>query len=445
MLAVFAVITALLLINALYVAAEFATLSSRRSRLAQMAEEGNRLAGMILPIVEEPRRLDTYIAACQLGITLSSLVLGFYAQAALSGLVAPWLERLGISSGVAALSLAATVILLVLTGFQVVIGELVPKNIAVQYPERLALLTAVPLRWSMALFRPLIWLFNGSGQVILKLMGVEPTREHVHVHTTDEIAILVEESGAGGLLDQQERRLIENTLWMRRSSVRQIMVPRTRVLAAPVVTPCDQLFSQLANSYFSRLPLYEGSIDNIVGVVHLKDLLCLHAQADGGCYDVRPVMAPALFIPESMPVDEAFALLQTRRYHVAVVLDEFGGTAGIVTLEDLIEEIFGEVQDEFDQEVPLFRVLPGNRVLVRWDWLIEDLNELLHLQLPREEADTIGGLVLNKLAHVPEVGEIVDVAGVSLRVERVEGKGVAAVSLPATPDQVERMREETAT
>jgi CBS domain containing-hemolysin-like protein len=445
LLAIFAVITALLLINALYVAAEFATLSSRRSRLAQMAEEGNRLAAMLQPIVEEPRRLDTYIAACQLGITVSSLVLGFYAQAALSSAVAPWLERLGISSGAAALSLSATVILLVLTGFQVVIGELVPKNIAVQYPERLALLTAVPLRWSMVLFQPLIWLFNGSGQAILKLMGVEPTREHVHVHTADEIAILVEESGAGGVLDQQERRLIENTLWMRRSSVRQIMVPRTRVLAAPVDTPCDQLFSQLANSYFSRLPLYEGSIDNIVGVVHLKDLLCLHAQASAGCLDVRPVMAPALFIPESMPVDEAFALLQTKRYHVAVVLDEFGGTAGIVTLEDLIEEIFGEVQDEFDQEVPLFRVLPGNRVLVRWDWLVEDLNELLHLQLPSAEADTIGGLVLNALAHVPEVGEMVDVAGVSLRVERVEGKGVAAVSLPATPDQVEHLREETAT
>jgi CBS domain containing-hemolysin-like protein len=445
LLAIFAVITALLLINALYVAAEFSTLSSRRSRLAQMAEEGNRLAAMIQPIVEEPRRLDTYIAACQLGITVSSLVLGFYAQAALSSAVAPWLERLGISSGAAALSLSATVILLVLTGFQVVIGELVPKNIAVQYPERLALLTAVPLRWSMVLFQPLIWLFNGSGQAILKLMGVEPTREHVHIHTADEIAILVEESGAGGVLDQQERRLIENTLWMRRSSVRQIMVPRTRVLAAPVDTPCDQLFSQLANSYFSRLPLYEGSIDNIVGVVHLKDLLCLHAQAGAGCLDVRLVMAPGLFIPESMPVDEAFALLQTRRYHVAVVLDEFGGTAGIVTLEDLIEEIFGEVQDEFDQEVPLFRVLPGNRVLVRWDWLVKDLNELLHLQLPSAEADTIGGLVLNELAHVPEVGELVDVAGVSLRVERVEGKGVAAVSLPATPDQVEHMREETAT
>lgn len=444
MLFVFTVIVALLLINALYVAAEFATLSSRRARLAQMAEEGNPLAGIVLPIVEDPRRLDAYIAACQLGITLSSLVLGFYAQAELSPVVAPWLEQLGISSGVAALSLAATVVLLVLTGFQVIIGELAPKNIAVQYPERLALLTAIPLRWSLIIFRPLIWLFNGSAQVLLKLLGVEPVREHTHVHTAEEIAILVEESGAGGLLDRQERRLIENTLWMRRSNVRQIMIPRTRVMAASVHAPTGQLFGLLANSYFSRLPLYEGSIDNVVGVVHLKDLLCLRAQTSLDNTDVRVVMTPALFIPESMPADEAFALLQRKRNHVAIVLDEFGGTAGIVTLEDLIEEIFGEVQDEFDQEIPLFRILPGNRVLVRWDWLIEDLNELLDLKLPSEAADTIGGLILSELAHVPEVGEFVEVAGVALRVERVEGNGVTAVSLPATPDQVERMREETA-
>jgi putative hemolysin len=445
LLVILTVIVALLLINALYVAAEFATLSSRRARLAQMAEEGNPLAGLILPIVEDPRRLDATIAACQLGITLSSLVLGFYAQAELSPIVAPWLEQLGISSGATALSLAATVVLVTLTGFQVIIGELVPKNIAVQYPERLAMLTAAPMRWSLFIFQPLIWLFNGSSQLLLRLFGIEPVREHVHIHSAEEIAILVEESGAGGLLARQERRLIENTLWMRRSSVRQLMVPRTRVLAASADTPSDQLFSLLANSYFSRLPLYDGSIDNIVGVVHLKDLLCLRARGEMSSANVRQEMAPALFIPESMPADVAFGLLQHKRYHVAIVLDEFGGTAGIITLEDLIEEIFGEVQDEFDQEVPLFRVLPGNRVLVRWDWLVEDLNELLDLRLPSEAADTIGGLVLSQLAHVPEVGEIVEIAGASLRVERVEGKGVAAVSLPATPDQVERMREETAT
>lgn len=445
MLATIAVIIILLLLNALYVAAEFATLSARRSRLAQLGDEGNRFARMILPVVQSPARLDTYIAACQIGITVSSLVLGFYAQAALSPIVAPWLEGLGGLAPAAAASLSATLVLLVLTGFQVIFGELVPKNIGVQYPERLALSTVIPLRWSMVLFTPLIWLFNGSGRLVLRLFGVEPTSEHVHIHSADEIAILVEESGAGGVLDTQERRLIENTLWMRRTVVRQLMVPRTRVLAASVDRPSDELFSLLATSPFSRLPLYEKSIDNILGVVHLKDLLCLrqqvHQTADAPPVDIRLVMSPALHIPETMTAGEAFALLQHKRYQVAIVLDEFGGTAGIVTLEDLIEEIFGEVQDEFDQEVALFRALPGNRVLVRWDWLVQDLNELLELNLPTDLADTIGGLVLTKLGRLPEVGDMVEVGEILLRVERIEGKAVAAVSLPATPDQIEILRE----
>ncbi|MCS6845161.1 MAG: hemolysin family protein [Caldilineales bacterium] len=446
MLVVLIVVAALLLVNALYVGAEFATLSARRARLAQMADDGHPLARMILPIVQDPAKLDAYIAACQIGITVSSLILGFYAQATLSPVVAPWLSRLGGLAPAAAASFSATVVLLVLTGFQVILGELVPKNIGVQYPERLALLTAPAMRWSMALFRPLIWLFNGSGQLVLRLMGIQPVREHVHTHSPEEIALLVEESGAGGLLADQERRLIENTLWLGETTVRQLMVPRIRVLAAPVDMPCHELFVLLANSPFSRLPLYQGSLDNVVGVVHLKDLLCLQrcAGPDSGTAsapDVRQVMAAPLFVPETMRADEALALLQRRRLHVAVVLDEFGGTAGIVTLEDLIEEIFGEVQDEFDQELPKVRPLPGNRVMVRWDWLVEDLNDVLDLHLPGDEADTVGGLVLSRLGRAPQVGDTVQIGDLTLRVERVEGKAVSAVSFPATPDQVERLRE----
>jgi CBS domain containing-hemolysin-like protein len=284
-------------------------------------------------------------------------------------------------------------------------------------------------------------------------MGVELAAEHTHIHSPEEIAILVEESGAGGLLQAQEQRLIENTLWLRRGTVRQAMIPRTRVLAAPVDQPCDELFVLLANSPFSRLPLYDGSIDDIVGVVHLKDLLCLRSRSES--LEVQPgvspdpptaqqVMVPSLFVPQSMPIDEAITLLQLKRYHVAVVLDEYGGTAGIVTLEDLIEEIFGELQDEFDQEVPPFRALPGNRVVVRWDWLVETLNEILDLDLPVDQADTLGGLVLNELGHVPAVGDLVRFGDITLRVERVDGKAVSAVSLPVSPDQVERLREATA-
>lgn len=439
LLAVTAIIIILLLVNALYVAAEFATVSARRARLAQLAEEGNRLAPMILSIIEDPRQLDTYVAACQLGITVSSLVLGFYAQASLTGVVAPWLEQLGGLAPAASASLAATIILLLLTVVQVIVGELVPKNIGVQYPERLAMATAVPLRWSMALFRPLIWLFNGSGQILLRLMGVEPATEHAHIHSPEEITMLVQESGVGGLLDREERRLIENTLLMGKSVVRQVMIPRTRLLAASVEQSCAELFTTLADSPYSRLPLYQGSIDNIVGLVHLRDLLCLHRRP--APQSVREIMGPALFLPETMPADEAFALLQLRRAHAAVVLDEFGGTAGMVTLEDLIEEIFGELQDEFDQEVPPFRALPGNRVVIRWDWLVGDLNELLGLGLPADQVDTVGGLVLSRLGQVPQVGDIVQFENVAFRVEKVEGKGVSAVSLAVTPEQVQSLRE----
>lgn len=449
---VITVIVLLLLLNALYVGAEFAAVSARRSRLAQLAEEGSRTARLVLSLVDNPERLDTYVAACQLGITATSLVLGFYAQSQLSGVVAPWLAQLGVVTPAAAASLSATVILLVLTAVQMIVGELVPKNIGVQYPEQLAMATVQAMRWSIILFRPLIWLFNGSGRLILRLFGVKPMAEHAHIHSPDEIALLVQESGAGGLLDQEERRLIENTLWLRKATIHQVMIPRTRMQAAPVDQPVDALFRLLSDSPYSRLPLYDGTIDNIVGVVHLKDLLCLRQRAQQ--VDVREVMNEPIFVPDSMAADEALALLQRRRYHVAIVLDEYGGTAGIVALEDLIEEIFGELQDEFDQEVPLYRVLPGGRVMLRWDWLVDDVNDLLDMHLPSDEADTIGGLVLSELGYVPQVGDEVvllksPVDGdtpdnrIALRVEKVEGKAVAAVSLPVTPDQLRRLREET--
>ena len=440
-LIVLAIVTFLILVNALYVAAEFSTVSARRSRLAQLAEEGHAAARLLLPIVEDPIKLDTYVAACQIGITASSLTLGFYGQATLTPSVAQWLARIVEVPAAAVQSVVATGILLFLTFLQILLGELVPKNIGIQYPERLALLTAVPMRWSVVLFRPLIWLFNGSGRLVLRLLGLTPSAEHTHVHAPEEIQMLVEESTAGGVLDQEERRLLINTLRLRELTVRQVMVPRRHMLTAPVDRPCDELFTLLADSPYSRLPLYEGSIDNIVGVVHLKDLLCLH-QAEQ--QDVRQVMHQAPYVPETMPVEEVLLLLQREHYHVAIVLDEYGGTAGMVTLEDLIEEIFGEIQDEFDEEAPPIQVLFNKRVRVRGDTLIEDLNEWLGLELPNEGVETIGGLILSHLGRVPQEGEEVQIGNVTFRVVAMDGKGVAAVSLAVSPEQLRRLQEELA-
>ncbi len=440
-LIIVATIVILIGFNALYVAAEFATISARRSRLVQMAEEdNNRAARSLLPLIEDIYKLDRYVAACQIGITLSSLILGYYGQASLSKVLLPFLVRLGGFSEMAAQSIAATVVLVMLTVLQVVLGELVPKNIGVQYPERLALATVVPMRWSLAFFGPLIWVFNGSGQLILRLMGVSEAGEHAHIHAPEEILMLVEESGAGGLLEKEEMRLLENTLRLRELAVRQVMIPRTRMFTASVNEPVDVLLIQLAESPYSRLPLYEESVDNIVGMVHLKDLLCL--QQKGSDQSVRAVMREIQYIFESTPADEVFVTLQKQQYNMAIVLDEYGGTAGMVSLEDLVEEIFGELQDEFDIELPMLQIQSNNRIIIRGDALISDLNEWFDLILEDEEVDTIGGLILSEAGRVPEEKEEIVVGEITLRVEKMDGKGINTVSLVVSPEKARQLREE---
>lgn len=439
-LLVFLTISLLILLTALYVSAEFSTVSARRPRLAQMAEDGYRLARRLLPIVQNPRQLDTYIAACQVGITLTSLLLGFFGQAWLTPAIAPLLSSLGNFSQAAAYSLSASGVLIALTALQMVLGELVPKSIGIQYPERMALSTVLPMRWSMMLFKPLIWLFNGSGRLLLKLSGQAARGEHAHLHGPQEIMMLFEESSAGGQLDREERRLLRKSLQLRELAVRQVMIPRNRMLVAEVNRPLEELKALLADSPFSRLPLYEGSVDNVVGIVHLKDLVCLRPQT--GLQEVRQAMRPVQFVPEAMPVDEVLALLQRQHYHVAIVLDEYGGTAGIVTLEDLIEEIFGELKDEFDAETaPPIRIVSDRKVQARGDMLVSEVNELLGLFLPSEDVDTIGGLVLNELGHVPGLDEKVELQNVTLSVDGIDGKAVTAVGIEVTPEQVARLRE----
>jgi putative hemolysin len=430
----------LILINSLFVAAEFSSVSARRTRLVQLASQGNRLARSFLPVVKDRQSLDNYIAACQLGITASSLILGFYGQAQLTPVISPYFSNISGWSITLSESVTSTVVLISLTTLQVVFGELLPKSIGVLYPERLALLTAIPMRWSTLIFKPFISIFNGSGRAILRLFGKNMDTEQIHIHSPEEILILFEESTSGGLLDKEERRLLRNSLELRKLVVRQVMMPRNRMLAASADTSCQEMLNLLAHSPFSRLPLFENSIDNIIGIVHLKDLLCLQIQT--GQSDIRKAMRPVLFVPEMIPVDQVFSLLQKKHRHVAIVLDEFGGTAGIVTLEDLIEEIFGEMKDEFDIDTqPFVKILSPNKVQVRGDILINDLNEMLDLYLSDESVDTIGGLVLDVLGHIPQVGETFHHREVTFKVETMDGKGISMVSLEVSPEKIQHLKE----
>ncbi len=447
-LTVAVVVAALIAVNGLYVAGEFSVVSARRSRLAGMADAGSHTAGWLLDVLRTPALLDGLVAACQLGITLSSLVLGFYGQANILRLRAPLLEGMDATLRVAVQSTLSIGILLALTGLQVLFGELIPKNIGLQYPEKTAIATAAAMRWSMLLYRPLIWLFNGSAQIFLRAIGAQPVGEHTHIHSPDEIVMLAEESRAGGVLEREETQLLVNTLELRHEIARRVMLPRNRMLTAPVDEPCDALLALLANSPYSRLPLYEGDIDHIVGFVHIRALLNLHylrrratPDQDLSVLTVRAQMRPVHFVPESLAAEEVLSVMQRERQHLVIVVDEYGGTAGMITIEDLIEEIIGEFEDEFDHSTPAMELRADHRLWVRGDVLIDELDDLLEVDLPTDDADTIGGLLVLQHGRLPNVGDVVDVGAARFRIEEMEFNRVGRASLALDEAQLRRWRE----
>jgi putative hemolysin len=427
------IITLLIALNALFVAAEFSAVSARRTRISQLAQDGNRLALVLEPILDHPRQVDDYVAACQVGITLSSLLLGFYGQSSLAVYLSPLLINLGGLQTVTAESISATVILLSLTALQMVLGELVPKSIGLRYPEQLALYTVLPMRWMVAILRPFTWLLNGSGRLILHLFRVEPADRALHTPLPAEIELLVAESAKGGLLDAEERVMLRNVFRLGELTADQVMIPRPRMEAAPAAIDLDELLELVADSSYTRIPIYEEDIDHIVGFIHLKDLFRVCFSGMSEQTTVRDILRQVPFVPETMPVEELWALLKSGHHYMAIVFDEYGGTAGMITQEDLIEEIFGELQDEFDHEGPLISRDAGGDVILRGDLLVSDVNEYLLLNLPTERALTLGGLVISVLGRPAEVGDVAQAGAYTLEVEGVEELAVTQIRL-SLPD-----------
>jgi CBS domain containing-hemolysin-like protein len=345
MLLAVAVILFLILLTALYVAAEFAAVGARRSRLRRLAEDGNLLAARILPVVESPRELDRYIAVSQIGITLSSLILGAYGQATLGPQVAPVFERLAGLDPASAESTAAVTILLVLTGLAMILGELVPKSLALQDPTRVALATVLPMQWSLRLFSWSIAALNGSGVLILKLFRI-PATGHRHVHSPEEIELLIAESRDGGLLEPEEQVRLHRALRLGLRTARQLMVPRARLQALEISTPFDEVLRLVAGSPYSRLPVYRGDLDNVAGILHTKDVVTDFVQG-ARRETVSSLLRPIVRVRDTMPADRLLTFLRERRSHQAVVVDERSSVAGLITLEDVVAELLGGVADEF--------------------------------------------------------------------------------------------------
>jgi CBS domain containing-hemolysin-like protein len=434
----FLLIILLISLNGLFVIAEFATVSARPSRLSLLAEEGNKTAKYLFELVQSPQKIDAYVATCQIGITLSSLILGFYGQSQLSIYIAPLLGMIGLSEA-AALSISATIILILLSILQVLLGELVPKNFGIRYPERLSIITEPIMRFFSWILKPLIWLFNGSGQLILKLMRINHSMEHTHVHSPSELSYLIKESGAGGVLNKEEYHLLSNLLEMREITARKIMIPRARMLAASIKTEYKTLLKTLSNSTYSRIPIFENTIDHIIGEVHIRDLLSNYYESEQ--VDLRELLHPLPFVSENMSVNVLFNLLQNEQSPMAIILDEYGGTAGMVTLEDLLEVVFGDLQDEFDSEFPQFSISLHNKIYIRGDVSIDQVNQILNLDLPSGDVKAIGGLILTSLGHIPKLNDYVEINSVEFKVESIRGRGIQTVSFIADEDQFKAVKE----
>ena len=421
-----AAITVMLALNALYVAAEFATVGSRKSRIQSMGQDGNRAAARLFEIVRDPVSIDNYVATCQVGITLSSLVAGAFGQARLT----PALES---AFGSSARVVAVIVTLLIITSLQVILGELLPKTAALRYPERLAIATMRPMQISQVFFRPLVKVFNGSAFAIMPASGLNTEHSHAHVHSPEELAALIDESAAGGLIDAAERDMVAGVLNVEQRSVREIMTPRRRLVGVSANDSVGAALDQVVETPHSRFPVWGRSADDVTGLVNLRGLY-LGSEGDPSA-TVASITRPILEVAETLSVPALWGRLNESEQHCALVIDEYGGVAGLVTLEDALEEIFGEVRDEFDVDPdPIVEV--DGRVSVSGEVLLDDLNQRFRLSLPTDDVDTIGGLIWHVLSRMPAVGEQVSLGDDSLevRIDIVDGNAIERVSFVGDGD-----------
>jgi magnesium and cobalt exporter, CNNM family len=433
MVAAWVIIVLLIVLTGLYVAAEFAAVSARRSRLRRLAEDGDAWAARLLPVLEDPRALDRYIAASQVGITLCSLILGAYGQATLAPRLMPLVGRFERLQPSTVESASAAIVLIFLTTLAVILGELVPKSLALQNPTRTALFTVLPMQWSIRVFSWSIALLNGSGVLLLRALRL-PSTGHRHVHSPEEIALLIAESRDGGLLEPQEQVRLHRALRLGLRSARQLMVPRSRLAAIDAALPFDEVLRVVAVSPYSRLPVFRGSIDNIVGILHTKDVVMRYVR--GGGLSVAALMRPIVRVPDTMPADRLLTFLRERRSHQALVVDVSGSVVGLITLEDVVGELLGGVADEFKSVQARPIRLSDGRLRLPGSMRLDQAAPLVGSEW-RGRDETVGDRLIAETGHVPEPGEEIDLDGLHVEVEAVESGAVASVIVGDRPGQQE--------
>ena len=425
--------------NAFFVAAEYALVTVRRTRLLELEAQGSRRARRVLGLLEHPSR---FISAIQLGVTLSGLVLGALGEPVVAGLLKRPLDLLPDNLHTAvATTIAVILAFTILTFFQVVMGELVPKSYTLAYPDRVAMAIAWPLGGFQAVFRPFIWLLVAASGAVLGWIGLTAPKGISLVHSEEELKMLVTASRQQGVLEEEEQEMLHNVFEFADKDAADVMVPRPDVVAVPVEMSPDQLLRELLGHPYTRYPVYGEDLDEILGILHVRDLFSAMHDRGIAAVDVRSIVRPAIFVPETKPLDELLADFRRTSSHMAVIVDEYGSLAGLVTLEDLLEEIVGEIDDEFDlPDAGILRIGRG-RIRIAGAFPIEDFNERFGKDLPIEDYHSMGGFVFGELGRAAQVGDAVSQDGARFEVTGVDGNRI--VQLDVVFSQQDRPARQT--
>ena len=418
----------LILLNAFFVAAEYGLVTARRTRIIELQHQGNRRARDVLKITSDPGR---FIAAMQLGVTLTSLGIGALGEAALSREFDKWMSTV----------LAVLIAYAILSFFHVVFGELVPKGAALGHAEGTALWVSIPVRAFLAVFRPAIWLLQAATDSILHSFGLEPPGAEREVHSEAELRMLVSRSTQQGQIDESERELIDKVFVFGDKEAADVMVARPDVVAVSVDMPPEEALATVLDSPYTRYPVFRESLDDIVGVLHVRDLFTAIYERGIGSVRLEELLRPAYVVPETKDLASLLQEFRRTSNHFAVVVDEYGAMDGIVTLEDLLEEIVGEIEDEFDVPEEQIEQLDDDSYRVDGRFPIEEFNSRFGTDIPDEDFHTVAGFVFGQLGRAPEPGDDVSYDGVRFDVLEVEGNRIERIGVTFVERPTSRQRD----
>ncbi len=421
----------LILVNGLFVAAEFAIVKVRSTQIEPLLKSGQARAGLVQHVINH---LDQYISATQLGITVTSLALGWLGEPLVAGLIEPIMGMVGLTGGAAVGTIALVIAFALITFLQIVVGELAPKHLAIRRPQRIALVLAGPLNAFFLVFRPFIWLLNVSATSFLRILGMKPAREGDIAHSEEELRLLL---GKEKIFSSTGKNILLNAMEMHKRTVREIMVPRTAVIFLTTAKSLEENIALAIDSQFTRYPLCEGDLDNVLGMIHMKDLFRLKDLRGSGSR-LLDIKRDVPFVPETMPLERILNLFLAKRVLMAIAVDEYGGTAGLVTLENVLEELVGDIRDEFDVEQLPVQTVSENEFLVDGGMPLHEFARMFEIEPDSKDVVTVSGYAIHLLGRVPEKGAQITIGRWTGTVDAVDGRRVRTLRLKKIPVEDEQ-------